>query len=412
MSTRKIGLLNLQYIDNYGANLISFAMEQTVKELVDDVCVETINYVPDELIMYKQSETFKNRMLQYGFWKTFQYYSKKLLTSIKSNIRNNRLTAPLKKGIKRFLGRPETQYGISNPNASFQQDRLNNFAVYRNSLLNMSPQCESGDFSQFEYDTIVVGSDVVWKPQRLLSDHVNKAFFLIDKGVYKRIAYAASLGISDKKQMQRLKKHYTTAISHFDAISIRESSGTEYIQSLFSDRKIYNCIDPVFLRPATEYAQIGKSNEDTEPYIYAYIIGKNLGAIEYTKRLAKEKNLKILFHSTKAFDIGTNTISDGPCEFLDRIKNAEYIITDSFHGTAFSIIFKKQFYSFTRGVLSVRLENFMTQIGLKSRLLSDVDETTNIDSEIPYEKVWEYLDSWIANSKKFLSNALNSEDKI
>jgi len=408
MAKKKIGLLNLQYIDNYGANLIAFAMEKMAKEINEDAYIETINYSPDENKVHTEAFSVKNYYIQFGFGASIKYFSRLYFKKIKWTLRYNSLTKCLKKVLRRDINNQSESENLID---ELHSKRLDSFSNYRSRYLNISKSLDINNLDKQEYDAIIVGSDVVWKPHRLLSSYVNKAFFLKTEGNYKRIAYAASLGISDKVQMERLTKHYKDAIKDFDAISIRESSGTEYIQKLFPERKIWNCIDPVFLRPANEYEELIENNENKDPYIYAYILGKNPEAVNYVERVAKEKNLKIFYHSNKEFKDGINTYTDGPCEFLSRIKNAEYVVTDSFHGTAFSIIFRKQFFSFTRGVLSVRLQNFMTQIGLKDRLLSVVSENTDIDAPIPYDDVWEGLSNWINESKRFLTSALNEEEQ-
>ncbi len=405
MKKRKIGLLNLQYVDNYGANLISFAMEQTVKELSDSSDITTINYCPNDDIVYRESIDFKNYCLQFGFKNALVFHTRRLYKSVINTFRKSKLFYILKKILKRNVN---TVFNSSTDNN--MDLRLMNFEIFREKSLNLSVPCEKEQIFQQGYDTIIVGSDVVWKPQRLLSQYVNGAFFLDSELSFNRVAYAASLGISDKKQMKRLAKYYKKSILKFNWISIRETSGTEYIQKIVPNKKIYNCIDPVFLRPATEYEALITRNAKTKPYIYAYILGKNPDAIRYVNKLAEKKGLDVLYHSNSKPEIGINTETDGPYEFLERIKNAEYIITDSFHGTAFSIIFRKQFLTFTRGVLSIRLEDFLTHIGLKSRLIASIDENTNIDAAIAYDEVWSYLDNWISKSKEFLKNALNNEE--
>ncbi len=400
---KRIGLLNLQYIDNYGANLISYAMEKVVNELLPESMVQTINYAPDENIVYKESESIKNYYLQFGLYKTIKFKYFQFLRKTKALFRNNIL---VKRIINIYKGR-DINYQYIECEPQFLRERKYNFQKYRENYLNLSNSLTSDEVFSQSYDAIIVGSDVIWKPQRLLSNYVNKVFFLKNNKPFKRIAYAASLGVSDQNELKRLIPYYQTAIKEFDAVSIREVTTTQYIQSIFPDKVVYNCVDPVFLPNPDDYLPLIK-NSDEQPYIYAYLLGKNNEAFEYVQHLAKQKNLPIKYHSKFKFD-GINCESDGPCEFLQRIYNAEYVITDSFHGTAFSIIFRKKFLTFTRGILSVRLEDFLHHINLEERLVSTVTEKTNIDEDIIYEKSFNILNDWISDSKQFISNSLKEE---
>ena len=410
MSNKKIGLLNLQYIDNYGANLIAFAMESVCSELFPDYTVQTINRIIDEEIINSQAYSFSNMIRLFGVTKGISTKLISFYRIVRLFVFNNLITKTFKKFIKFILKTPSIS-PADDPIATLSQKRLSNFQNFRNQHLHMTDPFSDERFMDEDFGAIIVGSDVVWKPQRLLAKTANKTFFLQTNRNFKKIAYAASLGVSDEKQLKRLAKRYKKSISHFNSISIREFSTTSYIQSIIPEKKVYNCIDPVFLCRADKYENLIEQQADNDKYIYAYILGKNENAINYVNRLAEEKSLKICYHSNSSFKNGNNTYADGPCEFLQRIKNAEYVITDSFHGTAFSIIFKKQFYSFTRGVLSVRLENFMSQIGMKDRLLSSVSDETDIDSEIPYDDVFEKIDDWVKSSKEFLKEAIYQEDK-
>ena len=320
--SKRIGLLNLQYIDNYGANMISYAMESVCHELSPDDEVHTINYSVDENIIYLQSNTFKNLCVCYGF-------KHAILTKIKSFVKrsrfvllNNRISRPIKERFKRAFG-IKSVAARSSQNIPFQTQRLENFQKFRENHLNLTKKYNDESFINDGFGAVIVGSDVVWKPQRLLCKAVNKVFFLKSNNNINRIAYAASLGISDMEKMNRLKEYYQKAIDDFNYVSIRESSGRDYIQSLFPDRKIHNCIDPVFLCSADEYEKLVPQQCADDKYIYAYILGKNPDAINYVNCLAKEKNLKIYYHSNSYFEHGENTYTDGPCEFLQRIKNLD-----------------------------------------------------------------------------------------
>ena len=407
----KIGLLNIQQVDNYGANLIAYAMQQQVLDIIGTSnSVEIIDYRPDYTQSYLQSQKIKHLYLQYGLLYALKKVFLKVKRAIINAVRSVEILNEARSIFKSIYKKDDSEETYIDENAQMQ--RLARFEEFRQAYLNRTSICKAEDIPDLRFDAIIVGSDVVWKPQRLLSPEGNLVYFLHFPTTAKRIAYAASLGISDKAAMKRMRTRYQAAIEPFDFISIRESSGTKYVQSLFPNRTIYHCIDPVFLRGEDEYCCMQTKMDYNEAFIYAYILGDNADAYKYVENLAREKNLKVLYHvnrNVSGLD-GDSTYSDGPAEFLSRVYNAKYIVTDSFHGTAFSIIFRKQFFAFTRGILSVRLENFLTQIGLASRLLKTVHEDTNIDETIPYDDVWKVLDIWIEESKNYLRKALFMEE--
>lgn len=410
MNHRQVGLLNVQYADNYGANFIAYAMEQTVNDILGETTsIHTIDYRPDLLIVNAETSTIKNTYLQFGLGAAIRVATCRIKCAMIRSLRPLKVLPP----VNWLLHIRRQKYMSTNEPCQMydpvlRSARLQKFERFRDLYLHRTPQCSKEELQAFEYDTIIVGSDVVWKPQRLLSDEVRDVFFLSFGRNHKRVAYAASLGISDKGEMHRLRNRYRKMIKPFDAVSIRETSGTEYVQSLFEDKIIHHCIDPVFLRKQSEYAAMVPQSQTQKPFIYAYILGDNPNAHNYVAQLSREKGMHVLYHTSPKtiFENGTTTYTDGPLEFLERVKNADYVITDSFHGTAFSIIFRKRFFSFTRGILSVRLEDFLSQIGLSSRLLEKATKDTNIDAPIDYEKVWNCLDRWIVSSMTFLKNAI------
>ncbi|MBR0135696.1 MAG: polysaccharide pyruvyl transferase family protein, partial [Clostridia bacterium] len=146
-----------------------------------------------------------------------------------------------------------------------------------------------------------------------------------------------------------------------------------------------------------------------EAYVYVYLMGNNDAACRFAEKLAAQKKLRIVFHTNHSgisFD-GEPSLSDGPLEFLWRIKNASCIVTDTFHGTAFSIIFHKQFITFTRGNMSVRLEDFLSHIGLKERFVEYVEDTDRIDEPIDYEVIDSRIGEWVSASREWFRNALD-----
>lgn len=139
-----------------------------------------------------------------------------------------------------------------------------------------------------------------------------------------------------------------------------------------------------------------------------YALGPDERLTKIAKKIADEKHLKIIeLNDKKQENYFCEQISDaGPEEFLTLIKNAKAIVTNSFHGTIFSIIFKKDFYTITRLNRNSRMENILDIVGMKDRLIDKVESLDNIKDQ-DYEKAYKNLAIEKEKSKEFLKNALS-----
>lgn len=218
--------------------------------------------------------------------------------------------------------------------------RVFRYKQFRQKNLPLTTICETQDDLKKlnnEYDCFITGSDQVWN----CSHGANENFFLTfaDKDK-KKIAYAASFGApSIPKEYAETVSSYLKEISH---ISIREKSGAEIVERLIKNKPPV-VVDPVFLKDATEWRQIAAAVEMKKPYVFVYSTQKSVNLNHAVKGFMKKKRIKIV--STHAIP-GVHCFVKkdiGPLEFLGYVLNAEYVISTSFHATAFSIIFEKDF---------------------------------------------------------------------
>ena len=149
--------------------------------------------------------------------------------------------------------------------------RTKNFDLFRSDILNMSRPCQTvKELSKEPYDIYLIGSDVVWKPMRLLGHEYDVYFgnFNPDK---KKIAYAASVGVDDLELLNELESKYSEGLKNFDYISVRENYLVDYFSKL-TDKPIYNCIDPTFLRTKAEYDLLIEGRKPSvNDFIYVYL---------------------------------------------------------------------------------------------------------------------------------------------
>ncbi|MDR1320545.1 MAG: polysaccharide pyruvyl transferase family protein [Gracilibacteraceae bacterium] len=235
-----------------------------------------------------------------------------------------------------------------------------------------------------EYDVFICGSDQIWgvpasKP-RYVAPHMTLSFVPDDKV---KFSYGASVGGAALTTDQIPPVKYWA--SRLDAVSVREQSAIPCIAEL-TEKEIISVLDPTLLLESPKWDHIAIPPKDNSEYIFTYNIGGDAELDISTKCLAKRLGCAI---KTVSYSENDTT---GPREFLGLIKNAKYVLTNSFHGTAFSVIFKKQFYAFPadniQSVFSknVRITDLFGKLGLENRFVSNADEadfTTTID----YDKV-------------------------
>ena len=219
-------------------------------------------------------------------------------------------------------------------------------------------------FEQMEINFFVVGSDQVWNPY--FGGYSYE--FLTFAPKEKRFSFAASIGTDQIPENQ--KPYFKKYLSEMNYISVRENKAAEIVKDL-TGRDVDVVLDPTLLLPKEQWIEIvSKPNiEIDENYICTYFLGEIPEAV-YS--FAKKKNLKIY----KLNSIEQKELYDiNPAEFLYMIKNADYVLTDSFHAVVFSIIFNKDFYVFERkqaGVANMfsRIETITQRFDLQSRIQS------------------------------------------
>lgn len=263
-----------------------------------------------------------------------------------------------------------------------------------------------------KYDAVMVGSDQLWAPGGITSNFYNLMF--ADDNTTK-ISYAASFGVSQIEE--KMHPIYKKFLDRMDYISVRENTGKSLVEEL-SSKSAEVVVDPVILLDADEWLQeIPNERKYDEPYIFAYFLGKSAEYRNAVTEFAKKKGLKIVTsHHMDSYNKVDETFGDyapfdvGPAEFVNLIRNAEYVFTDSFHGSVFSMLYQKPFLVFTRyaensiSSKNSRIDSFCENYGLSDRRYSgNIDA---VDNETDYVAVLKKVDEHRQKSKAFLDKAL------
>lgn len=266
-----------------------------------------------------------------------------------------------------------------------------------------------------KYDSVLVGSDQLWLPVNVVADYYTLNFVPDE---INKISYATSFGISEiPKKYEELYKKFLNRINY---LSVREDKGKELVESLIHKEAEVVC-DPTLLLDKDEWMCIQDEKRIIEgKYILCYFLGDNIEHRKFVERLKEKTGYKTVSlnhcdqyvkYSDKFADETPYDI--GPGEFINLIRNAEYICTDSFHGTVFSIINEKSFFTFRRfnnnSKMSTnsRIDSILSKLTLQNRLLNGDENTEKVISQvIDYEKVNKEIAKFRDESKEFLKKAL------
>lgn len=250
------------------------------------------------------------------------------------------------------------------------------------------------------YQYYIVGSDQIWNPK--VTHGLRKVYFgdFKNKNKIKVIAYAASLGSSELAE--QYNKTFSELIKNLDAISVRECAAISYIKQFYSG-EILVVPDPVFLLKKEEWSEIEKL-PDRKKYIIIYITENNDMLLEYAKEISTNCELSIIKieNGIKIAD-GNYEVDHtaGPSELLGYIHKADYVITNSFHVVAFSIIYHKKFMAFKHSSVGERIINVLKYYGLENRLYQK-HANINIDDMIDWDNVEKKVEGSVRVAEEFL----------
>lgn len=182
-----------------------------------------------------------------------------------------------------------------------------------------------------KYDIFICGSDQIWNPSLL--DNPNQTFYYAEFSKKKKIAYAPSIGISNIPS--QYKEKVRDLISSFCELSLREPQGVESISKL-TKKEVVKVVDPTLLLDKKDWESIlPKSNTYISKYVLGYFLSPNTSYINAAIAYAKQRSLRfVLFFTDESYlKHDCELISAGPIEFLNYIKHADILFTDSFHGS-------------------------------------------------------------------------------
>lgn len=223
------------------------------------------------------------------------------------------------------------------------------------------------------FDAYIVGSDQVWRFAYLFKYLKNYYFDFVSEEAI-RISYAASFGVDTYEYPETIRKECLNLISRFKAISVREDSGVKLCKDYYNVDAIH-VIDPVFLLSVEEYYEIFGFCKGEGEVLQTYILDNSSHKESLIEYITSDKKIKR--KDLMPSDIDSNLMPVS--KWLECIHNASYLITDSFHGTAFAILFNCDFVVMAnpeRG--NTRIQSLLRMFNLEDRLITSVEEYNSI----------------------------------
>ncbi len=260
------------------------------------------------------------------------------------------------------------------------------------------------------YDIYFTGSDQTWSPKIGFRDSL---FLTFAKPGAVRAAYAPSIGVTSFSDIECT--YVKERLQHYHFVSCRERYGAEILQHL-SPIEVTTVVDPTLLLTAEEWRQITVRPKCAGKYILCYFLGHRTYYRAFAKQLSKQLGLPLVFLPVSYVDFSQDKSLQweaGPKEFLGLIDNAEVILTDSFHGSIFSINFNKNFYSFVkhtglRAMDNMRIFDILERMDLIDRFISEYNDGIIDYQPIDYSHTNELLTVERKVSKEYLMTILNS----
>lgn len=348
----KVSVVTLHRVFNYGSALQAYATQQVVEKL--GAKCEIVDYITEQRT-----------------WKRIFFY--------------------VPKGVKVLSFKGLLYVATRFPNNVIKYVVFGEFLKRR---LNLSKRkyirVEDLQKNPPQADVYMTGSDQVWNSD--YNEGLDGGFFLnFGSEAQKRVAYAASIGMDQICDDE--KNGFVEYLSHYSGIAVREKRAKTLLEELgFTNVSVV--LDPTLMLKKDDWLKIEKRAQENNYILVMILYNEDSGITDIAKRLADKVKLPIVelvWNPYKKTE-WEKRYAKSPEEFLGYIHNATYVITNSFHGTAFCVNYHKQFLAVKRTMYNNRIESLLEQVGLEERYISKNDDLNIIDKVIDYDNVEMKLD--------------------
>lgn len=373
--SKKVGIITQHRVVNYGSVLQTYALQEKIKEL-GYVC-EVIDYYPERFTPLGMLKRIKNKGDK--FKKSFLIRTAARVIIIPS-------------------------YAI----------RFHMFFKFLNNHIDMTSKTykteKELEEENFGYDIYCTGSDQVWNYG--WNEKIESPYYLaFAPDSARKISYAASFGKSklEHEEIGETRK----LLKRYDKISLRELSGVKIVDELGIEGSV-NVLDPTLLLTGEDWRKISSGKYTDDKYILIYNLNRNPRIDSYAKELSGKTGLEVRYLSYQLHEFyknGKMFCNPQVEDFLALVDGAQYVVTDSFHATAFSLNFNKEFIIVYPEKYSTRLQNILEILNLTNRVAKDEKDMSIVESRIDYNRVNALLDAERIRSLTWLRAALSGVEK-
>ena len=383
---KKVGIITIVNVNNYGAELQAFATFRKLQlmgynaEIINYLYYKDWRYIDSKMSRSFNSMSIKGKIIYFAKYRVASFVLNKILPLICKDVKQR----------------------IANFN-SFHQHNTRFSKLYKSmkDLYTDTPI----------YDVYMVGSDQVWNPNA--SSSIEHYFLTFAPHSALTVSYASSFGVS-KIENNSIANLIKLGLSSIKTISVRVSSGVNLVKEL-TGRTAQLVCDPTLLLNKSEWTMFMKPVSNMpQRYVLIYQLSESDAIVKLATRIGKQEQIPVYRICKRAFKVKkdkgvVNILNAGPSEFLSLITNASFIITNSFHGTAFSINFDVPFYTVVSAKKknNNRMESLLDYVGLGKRIVKDDVDITNLPI-VGYDvnATQLKLKSFRLESEKFLEDAL------
>lgn len=369
----KIGILTQPIETNYGGILQAYALQEVLRRLGHNVSTINIHIYPMQKVNIRY-----------------------LLDYIKRNIKHYVLGNEVSTKFKTYLSKEDYERTSINIKPFIQQNIK---------LTRPFEELKSLNFlDEFEFDAIVVGSDQVWIPTFCPEYFLSFA----ESWDIKRVAYAASFGHTEWRMSEEITYKCKRLAQKFSSISVREESGIDLCKK-YLGVEAKHVLDPTMLLTADDYLNIIKYNSSRTKTLFSYVLDSTIIKKNVVKQVAEYLSLEIFSTLDDSGITNKHYIVPPIDDWICGIKNSQFVVTDSFHGTVFSILFNKPFIVLgnrNRGM--ARFESLLKLFNIEERLVYDLNNIRSVLSkEIDYQKINQKIEILRLESLNFISSSLH-----
>ncbi len=359
----KVAVITLHRVTNFGSLLQTYATQKSLEQL--GCQVETIDFVPEGLTFFR------------SVWPKGHSTVKRLIKLLPLTAVNLIQFSMSDRFLRQHIHLSKKRYG---------------------SFADLAKDCPQAD-------VYLSGSDQVWNTQNSNPPADLGAYYLAFAGEHKKVAYAGSFGKDDFSPEETAT--VTAWLKQYSALSVREDTALDTLRNFGLDG--VHVVDPTLLLNAQQWQDFCTKKAPEPGYVFIYNLNRNKILEQAAVALAKKKGLRVVnFADSLEFVKGAkNRFGNTPMDFINYISHADYVLTDSFHGTAFSLNFSRQVLSVPAPKYNCRLESILRMTGCENRMFTSVEEALEkAETPIDYTVVSQKLDAARQKSAEYLKEAL------